>query len=151
MDEWGVHAAVERDEQLRPDNHLRYDESRELDADLHQSADHQRHSIFGCRLDEFSLSLLSRRCTVSTRNGLTCGSGRVAGEFVSASACRPATAWRHPAPCGKVRGNLAELSDVEVGTPVARRPPHRSRRAVFPHRAPQANTRCIARRKVCQG
>ena len=39
---------------------------------------------------------------------------------------------------------------VEVGTPVARRPPHRSRRAVFPHRAPQANTRCIARRKVCQ-
>ena len=42
-------------------------------------------------------------------------------------------------------------SDVEVGPPVARRPPHRSRRAVFPHRAPQANTRCIARRKVCQG
>ncbi len=26
---------------------------------------------------------------------------------------------------------------VEVGTPVTRRPPHRSRRAVFPHRAPQ--------------
>ena len=26
---------------------------------------------------------------------------------------------------------------IEVGTPVARRPPHRSRRAVFPHRAPQ--------------
>ena len=39
---------------------------------------------------------------------------------------------------------------VEVGTPVARRPPHRSRRAICPHRAPQANTRCIARRKVCQ-
>ena len=26
---------------------------------------------------------------------------------------------------------------VAVGTPVARRPPHRSRRAVFPHRAPR--------------
>ena len=26
---------------------------------------------------------------------------------------------------------------VAVGTPVTRRPPHRSRRAVFPHRAPQ--------------
>ena len=29
---------------------------------------------------------------------------------------------------------------VEVGTPVARRPPHRSRRAVFPHRALQVNS-----------
>src|SRR5438128_6359159 len=29
---------------------------------------------------------------------------------------------------------------VEVGTPVAGRPPHRSRRAVFPHRALQFNT-----------
>ena len=29
---------------------------------------------------------------------------------------------------------------VEVGTPVARRPPHRSRRAVFPHRALQNNS-----------
>jgi len=29
---------------------------------------------------------------------------------------------------------------VEVGTPVARRPPHRSRRAVFPHRALRAGT-----------
>src|SRR5437660_12023276 len=29
---------------------------------------------------------------------------------------------------------------VEVGTPVARRPPHRSRRAVFPHRALQINS-----------
>ncbi|MEI6785624.1 MAG: hypothetical protein WCQ21_32450, partial [Verrucomicrobiota bacterium] len=53
--------------------------------------------------------------TVSTRNELTCGSGRVAGEFVSASACRPATAWRHPAPCGKVRGNLAELRTRPTG------------------------------------
>ena len=32
------------------------------------------------------------------------------------------------------------LSSVEVGTPVARRPPHRSRRAVFPHRALQVNS-----------
>jgi hypothetical protein len=39
---------------------------------------------------------------------------------------------------------------VEVGSPVARRPPHRSRRAVFPHRALQPNTLSIARRKVCQ-
>src|SRR5262245_44727338 len=29
---------------------------------------------------------------------------------------------------------------VEVGTPVARCPPHRSRRAVFPHRALQINS-----------
>jgi hypothetical protein len=29
---------------------------------------------------------------------------------------------------------------VEVGTPVARRPPHRSRRAVFPHRALRVDT-----------
>ena len=29
---------------------------------------------------------------------------------------------------------------VELGTPVARRPPHRSRRAVFPHRALQVNS-----------
>jgi len=29
---------------------------------------------------------------------------------------------------------------IEVGTPVARRPPHRSRRAVFPHRALQVNS-----------
>src|SRR5664279_4486250 len=39
---------------------------------------------------------------------------------------------------------------VEVGSPVARRPPHRSRRAVFPHRALQPDTLSIARRKVCQ-
>ena len=39
---------------------------------------------------------------------------------------------------------------VEVGTPVARRPPHRSRRAVFPHRALQPNTLSIAYKKVCQ-
>jgi hypothetical protein len=39
---------------------------------------------------------------------------------------------------------------VEVGTPVARRPPHRSRRAVFPHRALQPDTLCIAHRKVRQ-
>src|SRR5664279_1288556 len=39
---------------------------------------------------------------------------------------------------------------VEVGTPVARRATHRSRRAVFPHRALQPDTRSIARRKVCQ-
>ena len=39
---------------------------------------------------------------------------------------------------------------VEVGTPVAQRPPHRSRRAVFPHRALQPDTLSIARRKVCQ-
>src|SRR5260221_31814 len=32
------------------------------------------------------------------------------------------------------------LFSVEVGTPVARRPPHRSRRAVFPHRALQVNS-----------
>jgi hypothetical protein len=32
------------------------------------------------------------------------------------------------------------MSDVEVGTPVAQRPPHRSRRAVFPHRALRVNT-----------
>ncbi len=31
-------------------------------------------------------------------------------------------------------------SVVEVGTPVARRPPHRSRRAVFPHRALHTNS-----------
>ena len=39
---------------------------------------------------------------------------------------------------------------VEVGTPVARCPPHRSRRAVFPHRALQPDTSSIAHRKVCQ-
>src|ERR1035441_438105 len=41
-------------------------------------------------------------------------------------------------------------ASVEVGTPVARRPPHRSRRAVFPHRALQPDTLSIAHRKVCQ-
>src|ERR1035437_440199 len=41
-------------------------------------------------------------------------------------------------------------SFVEVGSPVARRPPHRSRRAVFPHRALPPDTLSIARRKVCQ-
>jgi len=30
-----------------------------------------------------------------------------------------------------------DLRLIEVGPPVTRRPPHRSRRAVFPHRAPQ--------------
>src|SRR5215207_191353 len=35
---------------------------------------------------------------------------------------------------------LAFQRFVEVGTPVARRPPHRSRRAVFPHRALQINS-----------
>jgi hypothetical protein len=34
----------------------------------------------------------------------------------------------------------SDLEFVEVGTPVARRPPHRSRRAVFPHRALRAGT-----------
>ena len=33
-----------------------------------------------------------------------------------------------------------ELPIIAVGTPVARRPPHRSRRAVFPHRAPQKDS-----------
>ena len=45
---------------------------------------------------------------------------------------------------------LALRSNVEVGTPVARCPPHRSRRAVFPHRALQPDTSSIAHRKVCQ-
>ena len=31
----------------------------------------------------------------------------------------------------------ASIGTIAVGTPVTRRPPHRSRRAVFPHRAPQ--------------
>src|SRR6266568_2437828 len=35
---------------------------------------------------------------------------------------------------------IHSLFSVEVGTPVARRPPHRSRRAVFPHRALQVNS-----------
>ena len=48
---------------------------------------------------------------------------------------------------------------IEVGTPVARRPPHRSRRAVFPHRALQSCSLrtdppwralfAIPRREVC--
>ena len=38
----------------------------------------------------------------------------------------------HPARSAKLR-----LAHIAVGTPVTRRPPHRSRRAVFPHRAPQ--------------
>src|ERR1035441_8847011 len=45
---------------------------------------------------------------------------------------------------------LPNFSFVEVGTPVARRPPHRSRRAVFPHRALQPDTLSSAHRKVCQ-
>ena len=45
---------------------------------------------------------------------------------------------------------LHALQFVEVRSPVARRPPHRSRRAVFPHRALQPDTLSIARRKVCQ-
>src|ERR1019366_485039 len=45
---------------------------------------------------------------------------------------------------------LLSFQIVEVGSPVARRPPHRSRRAVFPHRALQPDTLSIARRKVCQ-
>ena len=32
------------------------------------------------------------------------------------------------------------LSAIEVGTPITRRPPHRSLRAVFSHRAPQNNS-----------
>ena len=35
---------------------------------------------------------------------------------------------------------VSAFSFVEVGTPVARCPPHRSRRAVFPHRALRAGT-----------
>ena len=35
---------------------------------------------------------------------------------------------------------LSPCRFVEVGTPVARRPPHRSRRAVFPHRALRVDT-----------
>ena len=42
------------------------------------------------------------------------------------------------------------LAFVAVGTPVTRRPPHRSRRAVFPHRALQLDTSFVAHRKVCQ-
>jgi hypothetical protein len=49
-----------------------------------------------------------------------------------------------------VRGRSGRGLFVEVGTPVARRPPHRSRRAVFPHRALQPDTLSIARRKVRQ-
>ena len=49
-------------------------------------------------------------------------------------------AWDvHEAPasaCFKFRVGAMELL-VAVGTPVTRRPPHRSRRAVFPHRAPR--------------
>jgi hypothetical protein len=37
-------------------------------------------------------------------------------------------------------GPAAAFRFVEVGTPDARRPPHRSRRAVFPHRALQINS-----------
>ena len=40
-----------------------------------------------------------------------------------------------PVVCGPMSGRC-----VEVGTSVARRPPHRSRRAVFPHRALQVNS-----------
>src|ERR1035441_3804088 len=47
-------------------------------------------------------------------------------------------------------GSPAAFIIVEVGSPVARRPPHRSRRAVFPHRALQPDTLSIARRKVSQ-
>jgi hypothetical protein len=32
---------------------------------------------------------------------------------------------------------LSFIARVAVGTPVARRPPHRSLHAVFPHKAPQ--------------
>ncbi len=49
----------------------------------------------------------------------------------------PGTNRRQPR---QQKGGLLSLSSVEVGTPVARRPPHRSRRAVFPHRALQVNS-----------
>jgi hypothetical protein len=39
---------------------------------------------------------------------------------------------------------------LSSGKPVTRRPPHRSRRAVLPHRALQPNTLSIAHRKVGQ-
>jgi hypothetical protein len=56
--------------------------------------------------------------------------------------------------CGGLQMALAgfvlDFYIVEVGSPVARRPPHRSRRAVFPHRALQPDTLSIAHRKVCQ-
>ena len=43
---------------------------------------------------------------------------------------------------GFVKSDLVRSKNslVEVGTPVAQRPPHRSRRAVFPHRALRAGT-----------
>ena len=57
---------------------------------------------------------------------------------------------RKPLPEPAAKRRKRRKRDVEVGSPVAQRPPHRSRRAICPHRAPQANTRCIARRKVGQ-
>src|ERR1035441_7977947 len=59
-------------------------------------------------------------------------------EYAAPAFClRSGVAWR-------------DFYFVEVGSPVARRPPHRSRRAVFPHRALPPDTLSIARRKVCQ-
>lgn len=46
----------------------------------------------------------------------------------------------NPCPAGTLTPQEAPsfaLAHIAVGTPIAGRPPHRSRRAVFPHRAPQ--------------
>ena len=42
--------------------------------------------------------------------------------------------------CGAVFQEKEKITNIAVGTPVARRPPHRSRRAVFPHRALQKDS-----------
>ena len=43
-----------------------------------------------------------------------------------------------PAPAGTTARRTGRVKgDIAVGLPVTQQPPHRSRRAVFPHRAPQ--------------
>jgi len=73
------------------------------------------------------------------RHGLALQAGRSLprGSIVSIRQTRRRVSQALQEP---VHRQVRDSTRIEVGTPVARRPPHRSRRAVFPHRALQVNS-----------
>ena len=73
-----------------------------------------------------------KSCAIMDSGG-KCYSKKIWNAFIAQAARTSIASPAGPFP-------ISAFSFVEVGTPVARRPPHRSRRAVFPHRALRAGT-----------
>ena len=93
------------------------------------------------RVSPLRAGLDSRTTARTTCPAITCEGGSDAPYLQSnqADPCGPACLHLRPAASAIVcRFQASQF--VEVGTPVARCPPHRSRRAVFPHRALRAGT-----------